>query len=375
VKSPPTIAEVLGPRAWKIVSLIPNLDLRAKVIAAVETCAAALAVIDDVDLSPHELADLETPNVAAWNALAPDVRNVLLAVRAASETLKQIFPPRSSFSPVDTFQSGEIELDAIVRGSSMESDEAQLGESINTLATVLLGDIIALGGKLRNPQVAGDRWFLLGELHQFIGGCTQCLDAIIATVVGTLTTDNLDDVLPRYVSETTRAVKLRSLMVDLSRDIDRYNSAISVAAGIELEILKNGLTERIGELAISPIYKTLRPQDKRAIILFRIALNRWEKSGKDETVLRHELEGFSKFLELMRELTFRDQLADNDRRSLLTAYEVLESGVDVPMVKPYLERSYGRSSMVDELTRNMRSGNEPPRDVLLNAVRAALNGR
>lgn len=374
MKTPPSAAEVLGPRAWKIVSLVPNLELRAKVILAVETCAAALSVIDAVDLSPHELADLETPNVAAWSALAPDVRNVLLAVRAASEALKQIFPPPEVSLP-DSFLPGEIELDAIVRGSSVQNDLAQLGESIHTLATVLLGDIIGLGQKLRNPQVVGDRWFLLGELHQFLGGCMQCLDAIIATVIGTLTTDNLDEVLPRYVSETTRAVKLRSLMVDLSRDVDRYNMAISVAAGIELEILKSGLTDRIGELALSPIYKTLRPQDKRAIILFRIALNRWERDGKNETILRQELEGFAKFLELMRELTFRDQLADNDRRSLLTAYEVLESGVDVPMVKPYLERSYGRSSMVDELTRTMRNGLEPPRDVLLNAVRAALNSR
>ena len=40
-----------------------------------------------------ELADLETPNVAAWNALAPDVRNVLLAVRQACDQLVELFPP------------------------------------------------------------------------------------------------------------------------------------------------------------------------------------------------------------------------------------------------------------------------------------------
>src|SRR5262245_49216118 len=88
-----TLAEFLGSRAWKIVVGVPDADLRARVVAAVESCASTLEVIDAIDLSEQELADLETPNVAAWNALAPGVRNVLLAVRRGSDQLQKLFPP------------------------------------------------------------------------------------------------------------------------------------------------------------------------------------------------------------------------------------------------------------------------------------------
>lgn len=379
VNAPATLAEFLGPRAWRIVGSVPDLDLRARVVAGIESCALTLDVIDGVDLAEQELADLETPNVAAWNALAPSVRNALLAVRQAADQLKKLFPPpppKTGDIEYDSYDemfadSRETKVDAIVRGSSM-NDIEQLGESINTLAAVLGNDIIGLGQKLRLPQVVGDRWFLLAELHTFLSQCTNCIEAIVATVLGALTKDNLDDVLPRYVDANARKIKLRSAMVDLCRDVSQYNAAIAQASGVELEILKTGLTERIVALSTSPAYKILRPQDKRAIILFRISLHSWERTGRSLTQLRQELEGFSKFLELMKELNWRDELADNDRRSLHTAYDVLESGVDVPMVKPYLERAYGRSAAVDELVRTLRNGIEPRRDVILRAVHQAL---
>lgn len=368
---PATLAEFLGPRAWKIVGTVPDRDLRARVIAALGACASTLEVIDSVDLAEQELADLETPNVAAWNALAPGVRNVLLAVHQGSEELKKLFPPPAEGTvEIDHFfaaeNSRETRVDQVVRGSE------QLGEGIHTLASVLQSDIIGLGGKLRMPQVVGDRWFLLGELQQFLSQCSQCIEAIVATILGALTKENLDDVLPRYVDANARAIKLRAAMADLSRDIEQYNQAIARASGLELEVLRGGLMELVAAFCNSPVYKFIRPQDKRAIILFRITLNSWERAGRPELELRQELEGFSKFLELMRELNWRDTLADNDRRSLHTAYFALESGVDVPMVKPYLERAYGRSAPVDEFLRTMRNGFEPPREQLLQAVGQAL---
>jgi hypothetical protein len=374
-----TLAEFLGPAAWTVLAKVTDRGLSERATAAIDCCRTALAEIDAVNLAEQELADLETPNVAAWSALAPGVRNVLLAVRQASDRLQTLFPPPPpSTGDIGADELAEIfgkittretKVDDIVRGST--SNDA-LGENIGVLATVLQNDIIGLGGKLRNPQVVGDRWFLLGELHQFLSQCGQCLEAIIATILGALTTENLDDVLPRYVDATARAIKLRAAMVDLSVDVDRYNAAISRASILETSILKTGLTERIHELSSSPVYKFLKPQDKQAIILFRIFLNSWEKSGRDEVKLRQELEGFSKFLHLVRDLNWRDMLAENDRRALISAHEFLESGVDVLMIKPYLERAYGRSPELDELVRAMRSGIEPDRDALMRAVHQSL---
>jgi hypothetical protein len=70
----------------------------------------------------------------------------------------------------------------------------------------------------------------------------------------------------------------------------------------------------------------------------------------------------------MRELNWRDALAENDRRGLMTVEMVLESGVDVPMVKPYLERVYGRAPLVDEALRHLREGIEPAGNLTRNFV-------
>src|SRR5258708_38351656 len=66
---PISLEDFLGLKAHHIVIAIQDGGLRERVLNAIEACAKALAAVDDIDLSPHELADLETPNVAAWSAL------------------------------------------------------------------------------------------------------------------------------------------------------------------------------------------------------------------------------------------------------------------------------------------------------------------
>lgn len=389
------LAQFLGKRAHRIVTSIRDGAVRARVLAGISACAGALRVIDAVDLSPHELADLETPNVAVWSALAPEIRDVLLAVRRASDLLVELFPALSPSQDIDAAdlehafammaaadssdgirqadaarRRREQNLDQLVKTSASERAE-EVAESVRALATVLQSDITHFGTKLRNPAVVGDRWFLLGELHDFLSQCTNCLEAIVATILGAHTTEDLEHVLPRYLDANTRAVKLRSAMVDLSVDLERFNQAARGASREQLSLLRREIISRLAVLSGSTAYKFLRPQDKRAVILFRIFATGWDEARGDVTAFCHELEDFSKFLALMCDLSWRDALADADRRALEEARMILESGVDVPMVKPYLERIYGRSPAIDVHIRALREGQDPPRQALITALTRA----
>jgi hypothetical protein len=379
--APIELEDFLGLKAYRIVTAIPDEHVKEGVMNAVEACARALNAVDEVDLSEQELADLETPNVAAWSALASDVRNVLLAVRSSSEFLVGLFPAggtetNDSFAfdfEDETMRAAHVEK--IVRGSSQTEE---IGEGVRMLVGVLQRDIVSLGEKLRNPAVVGDRWFLLAELHQFLGQCAECLEAIVATVLNAATTEDLGEVLPRYLDTSARNVMLRSAVVDLAHDVDEYNRAIARAEAEDLLILASGLIERLNQFSTTPAYKFLKPQDKRAVILVRIRLNDWSQKKGDATSIRNEVEGFSKFLALMRDLNWRDALAEHDRRIIAKVRGLLRGGARIDEIMPQLQQMYGRDDAIDDRLRAFRLGLKPAPDELrraLEATEAKLAGR
>jgi hypothetical protein len=368
------LEDFLGLRAHQIVLAIPEASLRMRVLTAIQTCADTLEALDAVDLSPHELAALETPNVAAWNALAPDVRNILVTVRGTCDQLVALFPSTgpsiadtSELAP-DIFaetsgahvQRGRL-IDDIVQGSSKTAES--LGEGITTLVEVLKKDIVGFGNKLRNPQIVGDRWFLLGEVHQFLGQCAQCLEAIVASMLSGVSSELLSDMLPRYLDATMREIMLRGAITDLLGDINQFNDAIARAPRDELSILVDGLVDRLTELARTAAYKLLKPQDKRAIIMVRIFFNSWETKSDVKTV-RNEVEGFAKFLALMRDLNWRENLIDHDRRALLKIQKMLASGAPLDEIVPQLRQLYGAYDPLDDRIRAVRIGIRPSPDEL-----------
>jgi hypothetical protein len=380
---PMELEDFLGLKAFRVVREVRDPTLKTRMLVAMEACARALEAVDDVDLAEQELADLETPNVAAWSALAPDVRNVLLAVRKACDFLVAQFPASGSAPSEGDFSfafedetSRNEHVDEIVRASNAGET---IGEGVRMLVSVLQRDTVALGEKLRNPAVVGDRWFLLAELHQFLGQCAECLEAIVATILGAATSENIADVLPRYLDATARNVMLRSAVVELSHDVDEFNGAIQRAANEDLGILESGLIERLTAFSATPAYKFLKPQDKRAVILARIHLNDWSQQKKsDPSALRNEVEGFAKFLSLMRGLNWRDVLADHDKRTIARVRALLKGGVKLDELVPSLLQVYGCDDVLDRKIRAFRLGTRPTPEELqraAEAVEARLNAR
>jgi hypothetical protein len=371
----------LGTNAWRVVSTLPDRGLRERMTQSIAAAAAALVAVDKLDLAPHELADLETPNVEAWNALAPDVRTVLVTVRSSCDTIIGLFPPSGKtqeqdaemLDPFGLFASDEEPtapgggrgqlIDGIVK-SSTERELDGLADNVGTLVEVLKRDILGFGEKLRNPQVVGDRWFLLGEVHQFVGQCAQCLEAIVATMLSAVATGNLGDMLPRYVDATKREVLLRRAVVDLAHDLSHFNGAFAKAPDANLGVFVSGLRARLQLFSATPAYGFLKPQDKRAVILMRIFLNTALNKGVEPQTLRNEVEGFEKFLALLRDISWRDILADHDRRLVGELQLRLAAGAGPGDILPYLESVYGSYDGLDELIRSMRKKVAPQREIL-----------
>jgi hypothetical protein len=378
----------LGPAAWRVVSTLPDRSLRDRMTQSIGAIAAALASVDRLDLAPHELADLETPNVEAWNALAPDVRTVLVTVRSGLDTVVALFPPSGAKPEQDTemldpfglFDPDEEPtvpgggrgklIDGIVK-SATERELDGLADNVGTLIDVLKRDILGFGEKLRNPQVVGDRWFLLGEVHQFVGQCAQCLEAIVATMLSAVAPGHLGDMLPRYVDATRREVMLRRSVVDLAHDLRHFNDAIAKASDANLGVFVSGLRARLQLFSGTPAYRFLKPQDKRAVILMRIFVNTSLNKGVEPQNLRNEVEGFEKFLALLRDISWRDILADYDRRTIQELQLRLAAGAGPGDVLPFLESVYGSHDALDDMIRSMRKRVAPQRDLLQRALAEA----
>lgn len=380
--------ELIGERATWIVETIPDPLERARALEAIQICGDALAVVDGLDLAKHELAEVESSDLSTWNALAPEVRNLLLAVRAAADRLAQLCPwsEREPSEPGLNLDAafGELEMgtpapirdhreddiEAILRLLSGDARD-DVARAISTLASMLSTDIVGFGQRLRNPRMTADRWQLLGELQELRSKCAQCLEAVLAAVVAAYTAEDLEVVLPRYQNQASRAVRLRAGVVDLAHDVEKLNKVLQAAKPEESGPLRILLTQKLNTFAEQPAYRLLRPADKRELIFFRLKLQGWAQAAPALQELRQAVEGFSKFLEVLRSINQREVLARHDRDRLQTLVMLLESEADSLEIAPHLEAIYGRSEALDRTIRRLRSGENLAIEAILEPVQEA----
>lgn len=390
-RPPPQVDEAtasfLGPRGLAAVSSVPGIEERTRLLTALGIVTEALATVDRIELTPYELVEDETPSLVAWNALAPVVKDALVACHRAARRMLELFPDAPRANTVDfeidaAFDAwGGFELPAPIRDNrDSEIDDIMAGAdgarsftgtipAVSTLLSMLQSDIASFGERLRNPRVVADRWFLLGELHEMKTKCAQALEAVVASLLGPYTHDDLQLVLPRFAGAARRAVKLRTAMMDLSYDVERLDSAAQTDDVLSVEGVRHGLILRLKAFAELPAYRFLRPLDRREVNRCRVRLNRLELEEGTLRLFRQELEGFSKFLEVMRSINDREVLEARDRSALMTARMLLESEEHELAVQPILEEVYGRDRELDLLVRALRRREPIDGEVLLAKVK------
>ncbi len=383
-----TLEQFIGPLAAHAVLHIEDESVRSRVIDALRDCQNTLGIVGDLDLEKHELAELGTPDVSTWNEVAPDVRNMLVAVRGTANRLTELFPASPDldsaeqapeepgvadmFGICDTDSDAardvrDEEIDRIVENAGLSAQEC-LGQAISTLSNMLKQDFIAFGAKLRCPDVAADRWTLLGELQEFRSTCERCLDAVVATILNTFSGEDLDQLMPRYRNATMRAVRLRGALADLSYDLDRFNQDFQLAAGSMAAVLGERLLARLEVFAGDEVYRFVRAPDKHMIIMLRLNLATWQKGETSLHEFNHQLDDAAKYLEMRRSMEEKEQLADHDRTQIDVLLGALEHAQNTEIL-PGLELLYGRSQELDEQVRRYRKGAPPPASQLASALK------
>lgn len=387
-------SDLLGRRAAEAVASIEDPVLRSRVTEAILVCDDALEVVDALDLAPHELATHDIPSLSMWNALAPDARNILLAMRGASQRLLELFPPppdqeifETSSVDIDLDQafedmaqgrtpppirdSRDQMIDDIVEGVSTSQTFDDVGRAIAILAGMLQTDFLSFGERLRSPAVVGDRWYLLSELQEMRQKCSQCFEAVVATVLKACTHEDLEQVLPRYQSAVRRAQQLRTEVVKLASMVATLNHQAKECGLGDLRMIRQALITSLNEFAESGTYAFVRPLDKQQMITFRRLLLATEPQKESMSSWRRSVEGFSKFLDVMRAINDREILTRADHSNLQTARMLLESEEGVTSVLPYLRAVYGRDSGLDLMISELLLGAAVDEQDLLRRVSGA----
>ncbi len=369
-----TVEALLGAQGLAVLSSVSPPSERSKVEDGIQACGRSLEVIRRIDLTPHELADAGVADLATWNALAPEIRSLLVSVRSTVHALRELFPaddPSAGTDSIDldgAFQEAEdFTPDRGPQVDAALADERTSGAVVGVLTAMLEEDIVRFGQRMRSPQLVADRWALLGELHELKSHCAQCLDAVVAALLRPHTTQPVENWLPTYASAGTRAARLRRDIVDLHRAVVELHARLT-ADSSQLSDICREVERLLREFATQPSYADLRPLDKQQILQFRIWLLQAQRADAGP-----RFEDFGRCLEVMQDINRRPVLRDHDRAQLDLAVMLLESEEPVDATRACLEAVYGRSAELDALLR--RWPDDPPSpDVLLAGVLQVRDG-
>jgi hypothetical protein len=113
----------------------------------------------------------------------------------------------------------------------------------------------------------------------------------------------------------------------------------------------------------------MRANDKREFILFG---HQTRGTGTDLAMLQRSIEGLAHFLENMRGINRRLELARHDRRHLEVARLLVTADIGMDAAYPHLELTYGRYAGLDAWIRAWRHDMQPPLEDLVGLIEDAL---
>ncbi len=381
----------LSPKTYEILGSIDDDALRADVEAAVLEATAALATLDRIHLPQDHFEERDATRASDDKhlELAPYVLAAVASLNRLLEVLGQRFPPPAQ--PEGASADFDFDFDLVDgptgegAGLAPEKDaravhktaREQAADAAYAFGSMLKSRVQSFAGRLRHALSQSDSWPLLAELDDYQHGLSKAVQGVLFGLLGVFSSDSRrEEILPSYRSAVTEAVELRGALTHLTLHINRFNDALSKASQGQLVPLVVAIADRLARFTARAEYRTLRAEDKKAVIDFRTQLQqlRYSKNGIPQVPLRHAVEGFSKFLDAMGAINHREVLMVHDRQRLLEAIEKLEEARNLALAEPesgaarllaivkFLGVVYGRNPELDELLRN--TSETPPADPL-----------
>ena len=335
----------LSDKTREVLAGVRDPDLRRDVEALVAAAMEAAAALGRIHLPQDEAGEGDGRDAAGKQKhveLAPYVLAALAAVNQLTDFVVATFSAPEGATAEPTADDFDLEFDLVDgptgEGKGLTSQKSaarpeltpreQVGDVAHALAGMLRSRVASLAPRLRHALGQSDPWPLLAELDDYKHGLTKGVQGLLFGVLGVFGDGvRREEILPEYRSGVREAVDLRAAITDLAYHIGRFNTAISGAQPAELVPLVVGVSDRLTRFAGRPEYRTMRAEDKRAVIDFRRALYglRHSKGSIPVLQLRQAVEGFAKFLDAMHSINHREVLVLHDRQRLAEAGAKLEA--------------------------------------------------
>jgi hypothetical protein len=341
--APQQAVRELSPRTREVLAAIRDATLRHDVEALAQASVEALAILTRVHLPQDTLEDAADTQAGRDKhvELAPYVLAALASVNQLTDFVVATFPPPEHASAEPSADDFDFDFDLVdgptgdgqrlTSGKSAPRPELtpreQVADVANALAGMLRSRVAGLAPRLRHALSQTDAWPLLAELDDYKHALIKGVQGLLFGVLGVFSTDaRREEILPEYRSAVHESVELRAAITDLAYHIGRFNAAMSGAKAEELVPLVVGIADRLSRFSGRPEYRTMRAEDKKAIIDFRRDLHklRHTPTGVPVSALRFAVEGFSKFLDAMHSINHREVLVVHDRQRLTEALERLD---------------------------------------------------
>ena len=329
-----TLEQVLfSPKMREILQSVRDEALREQLGTLAGHCLAALENIKRIHLPQdhfEEGAEIRPPN-DRHQEIAPYALGAVISIKDLISYVMNTFPAPAEEEEPGFGDDFDLEFDLVdgpdgggglaqkPSGTERKSPAEELAEASHAFGGMVRTRVVNFGQRLQQAQKQEEVWPLLAELDEYKHRLSKAVQGLLFGVLSVFTDSaKREEILPEYRSAVGEAIALRASLSDLSHHIGRFNEAIAAEDPDLVVPLVVGVADRLGVFCSRPPYRTLRAEDKKAVLDFRRTLHglRHARDGIRLLPLRHAVEGFSKFLESMQAINHREVLVLHDRRTL-----------------------------------------------------------
>lgn len=375
----------LSEKTLEILGGIDEVSLRQRIDHTLRHAMQALNDLGRVHLPQDQFEEREQAHSEKYVELAPYVLAAVASINRLLSHIAETYPaPPDPDDDID--DDFDLEFDLVDgptgEGTGLSSEDARKAElseedrvadAAHAYGGMLRSRVLGFAERLKFALAQDDPWPLLAELDDHQRKLTKAVQGLLFGLLGVFKQDaRRDEILPSYRSAVGESVCLRVAIADLNYHVSRFNQAIGDASPEAAVPLVVAIADRLQRFSARPEYRTMRADDKKAVIDFRRELfqMRHHKDGLPMARLRMSVEGFSKFLESMQAINHREVLVIHDRQRIADGLALVERAsaladedldgtrIQMAQVVDLVASLIGRNPDLDDAYRRYRA--EPP---------------
>ncbi len=243
------VERLLPPRLGAILALETDVEFGDQLRRVHEAAARAISKLGELDLIKYEDSPIDgSADLSLWEEVAPIVASTIADVNALLAELTAQFPSGAFLA-----HERRVKVDGYMQLAARELREA----------------VAALGMRIRDPSVVGDRWNLIAELQMFRFQFRDRIGALVFETASALAECRRREVDPGYDDLLASTLIVRSTTADLRRLMHSRIQKVSEAAAEDVEWNAQQLEKELNAFGRTAAWRAIRAQDKKVVLEFR----------------------------------------------------------------------------------------------------------